>query len=76
MRRRQWAFRRETCPGKRRGGGSHSQWTGTRERGEMAAVIHSGWAQGERSGREERGVAVDGRESRGGMKQNKYKSVR
>ena len=35
-----------TCPGKRRGGGSHSQWAGTRERGEVAAVIHSGRARG------------------------------
>ena len=56
------------CPGKRRGGGSHSQWAGTRERGDVAAVIHSGrahgrgvvavvirsaWARGERRGREE-----------------------
>ena len=65
-----------TCPGKRRVGGSHSQWAGTRERGEVAAVIHSGWPQGERSGREERGVAVDGGERRGGMKQNNYQPVR
>ena len=48
------------CPGRRRGGGSHSQWAGTRERGEVVTVIHSGWAHGERSGRKERGVAVDG----------------
>ena len=32
--------------GKRRGGGSHSQWAGTRERGEVAAVIRSGRARG------------------------------
>ena len=42
----------------------------------MAAVIHSGWAQGEWSGREERGVAVDGGQRRGGMKQNNYQPVR
>ena len=35
-----------TCPGKRRGGGSHSQWAGTRERGEVAAVIRRGRARG------------------------------
>ena len=34
------------CPGRRRGGGNHSQWAATWERGEVAAVIHSGWAQG------------------------------
>ena len=34
-----------TRPGKRRGGGSHFQWAGTRERGEVA-VIHSGRARG------------------------------
>ena len=40
-----------TCPGKRqaRGGGSHLQWVGTRERDEVVAVIRSGWAGGERS---------------------------
>ena len=38
-----------TCPGKRRGSGSHSQWANTWERGEVAAVIRSGRAQGERS---------------------------
>ena len=42
-----------TCPGKKQGGGNHSQWAGMRERGKVAAVIHSGGAQGERSGREE-----------------------
>ena len=41
----------------------------------MAAVIHSGWPRGERE-REERGVAVDGGERRGGMKQNNYQPVR
>ena len=54
--------------GERLGGGSHSQWVGTWERGEVAAVICSGWPQGERRGREERGMAVDGGERRGGMK--------
>ena len=43
-----------------------------RERGEVAVVICSGWARGERRGREERGMAVDGAERRGGMKQNNY----
>ena len=28
-----------------RGGGSHLQWVGTWERGEVAAVIRSGWAR-------------------------------
>ena len=65
-----------TGPGKKRGGGSHSQWAGTRERGKVAAVIHSGWAQGERSEREERGVAVDEGGRRGRMKQNNYQPVR
>ena len=64
-----------TCPGKKQGSGSHSQWAGTWERGEVVAVIHSGWAQGGRSGREERGVAVDERERRGRIKQNNYQSV-
>ena len=54
----------------------HSQWAGTRERGEVAAVNHSGRSQGQRSGKEERGVAVDGGERRGGMKQNTYQPVR
>ena len=49
-----------TCPGKRRGSGSHSQWVITQERGGVAAVICSGWAQRERRGRKEQGVAVDG----------------
>ena len=40
-----------TCPGKRRGSGSHSQWVITQERGEVAAVICSGWVQRERRGR-------------------------
>ena len=53
-----------TCPGKRRGCGSLSQWANTRERGEVAAVIHSGWAQGERS------------EAWLLMKQNNYQPVR
>ena len=76
-----------TCPGKRRGGGSYSQWAGTQERGEVPAIIRSGWAQGERSGREERGMAVDGEDRRGGMavdggerrgvmKKNNYQLVR
>ena len=64
------------CPGRRRGSGSHSQCTGTLERGEVVAVIHGGWGHGERSGREGRGVAVDGGERRGGMKQNNYQPVR
>ena len=51
-----------TCPGKRRGSGSHSQWVITQERGEVAAVICSGWVQRERRGRKEQGVAVDGGE--------------
>ena len=49
---------------------------GTQERGEVAAVIRSGWARGERRGREEQGMAVDGGERRGGMKQNNYQPVR
>ena len=48
------------------------------------AIIRSGWARGrevrwprgERRGREERGMAVDGGERRGGMKQNNYQPVR
>ena len=59
-----------------RGGGSHLQWVGTQERGEVAAVIRSGWTRGERRGREEQGMAVDGGERRGGMKQNNYQPVR
>ena len=37
-----------TGPGKRqaRGGGSHLQWVGTQDRGEVTAVIRSGWARG------------------------------
>ena len=31
-----------TCPGKRRGGGSHSQWVGSWERSEVANS-HSQW---------------------------------
>ena len=31
----------------------HSQWAGTRKRDEVAAVNHSGRAQGQRSGKEE-----------------------
>ena len=61
-----------------------------RERGEVAVVIHSGrahgrgvvavvirsaWARGERRGREERGMTVDGAERRGGMKQINYQPV-
>ena len=42
-----------TCPGKKRGGGSHSQWAGTRERGEVGAVIQ--WA-GTVGGHRVRGV--------------------
>ena len=45
------------------------------ERGEVAAVICSGWPRRERRGREERGMAVDGGERRGGMKQNNYQPV-
>ena len=41
----------------------------------MAVIIRSGWARGERRGREERGMAVDGAERRGGMKQNSYQPV-
>ena len=53
------------------------QWAITRERGEVAAVILSGWTRGgEMGGREERGLAVDGAERRGGMKQNNYQPVR
>ena len=48
---------------------------GTWERGEVVVVIHSGWAQGVRSGREERDVAVDEGKRRGGMKQNNYQPV-
>ena len=48
---------------------------GTRERGEVAVVIRNGWARGERRGREERDMAVDGAERRGGMKQNNYQPV-
>ena len=59
-----------------RGGGSHLQWVGTQEIGEVAAVIRSGWARGERRGREEQGMTVDGGERRGGMKQNNYQPVR
>ena len=33
-----------TYPGKRRGGGSHSQWAGTQEKGKVPAIIRSGWA--------------------------------
>ena len=62
--------------GEMRGGASHSQWAGMWERGEVAAVIHSGWLQGQRRGREERGVAIDVGERRGGMKQNNYQPVR
>ena len=64
-----------TCSGKRRGGGSHSQWAGTRERDELAAVIPSGQAQGER--REERSVLLVGERGGdpGGMKQNNYQPV-
>ena len=54
----------------------HSQWAGTRKRDEVAVVNHSGRAQGQRSGKEERGVAVDGGERRGGMKLNNYQPVR
>ena len=41
----------------------------------MAAVIRSEWAWGERRGGEERGMAVDEAERRGGMKQNNYQPV-
>ena len=56
----------------------------------MTGIIRSGqargrevrWRQsfavgghGERGGREERGMAVDGAERRGGMKQNNYQPV-
>ena len=34
------------------------------------------WAEGEMGGREERGMAVDGAEKRGCMKQNNYQPVR
>ena len=64
------------CLGKKRSGGSHSRWVGTRERGKVAAVIHSGCAQGERSGRAEQGGAIDEEERRKCMKQDNYRPVR
>ena len=44
-------------------------------RGVVAVVIRSAWVRGERRGREERGMTVDGAERRGGMKQISYQPV-
>ena len=41
----------------------------------QAVVICSAWVRGERRGREERGMTVDGAERRGGMKQISYQPV-
>ena len=41
-----------TCPRKKRGGGSHSQWAGTLERGEVATLRRGGGVHSRERGRE------------------------
>ena len=57
------------CSGRARG--REVRW-----RQSFAVGGHSERGGGERRGREERGMAVDGGERRGGMKQNNYQLVR
>ena len=55
-----------TCSGKRRGGGSHSQWAGTLEKGEVAAVIRSRRAREGREVRWRQSFQVGRHRERGG----------